>query len=211
VREAEDWVAQLKAATARGEHLDPSVGRGPFGEIAAAWLASNPNKRPTTCARDDAVIRTHLLPVIGDVRIGKLRPSPCCGVRLPEVRSSGKPVAGADDVRRLLDEIDPEYRAATHLGVMGLRLAEVVGLRVDSIDFRRRTLTVRDTINEVEGRFVDGTGKTGVAHRTISVPQSLLNELVEQPLQRSRRGGAWRWSDSGDQLPPPRVQLVSRV
>src|SRR5262249_22982243 len=31
--------------------------------------------RPTTCARDDAVIRTHLLPVIGDVPIGKLRPS----------------------------------------------------------------------------------------------------------------------------------------
>jgi integrase len=220
-REAEDWVAQLKAAVARGEYLDPSAGRALFGEIAAAWLASNPNKRPTTYARDAAVIRTHLLPAIGEVPIGKLRPShakavvdrmvvkglapktmttnygvlraicawavaddmiartPCRGVRLPEVRNSGKPVAGADDVRRLIDAIDPEYRAAVHLGVMGLRLAEVVGLRIGSIDFLRRTLTVRDTINEVEGRFVDGTGKTEAAQRTLSVPQSVLDVLAE--------------------------------
>src|SRR5262249_48707292 len=48
-----------------------------------------------------------------------------------------------------------------------------------------RTLTVRDSINEVEGRLVDGKGKTEAAHRTISVPQSLLNELAEH---RGRTG-----------------------
>ena len=46
------------------------------------------------------------------------------------------------------------------------------------IDFLRRALTVEATTNEVEGRFVEGSGKTKNSVRTFSVPQLVLDELA---------------------------------
>ena len=60
---------------------------------------------------------------------------------------------------------------AVLLGALGLRQAEAFGLRVGSIDFLRRALTVEATTNEVKGRFVEGSGKTKSFVRTSSVPQ----------------------------------------
>jgi integrase len=104
--------------------------------------------------------------------------SPCRGVRLPELSKSSKPVISTDDVERLADAIAVDYRVAVFLGALGLRQAEVFGLRVGSIDSLRRTLTCEATTNEVEGRFVEGSGKTKSSVRTFSVPQLVLDELA---------------------------------
>ena len=72
-----------------------------------------------------------------------------------------------------------DYRVAVLLGAMGLREAEVFGLRAGSIDFLRRTLTVQgDHQDEVEGRFVEGDGKTTASVRTISLPCLVTEELA---------------------------------
>ncbi len=227
-RDAEVWLAAQEAALQRGEWVDPARGRAPFSEVAASWLASDPNKRPTSRARDETVVRVHLEPLLGKLAIAKIKPShvravvermvdkglapktvrtnygvlraifnwaveddlisrsPCRGVRLPEDRPSPKPVVTAADVRRLADSIDPDFRCAVLLGAIGLRLAEVFGLRVGAIDFLRRTLTVRSTLNEVDGTFVEGRGKTVASERTISVPQSVLDELAAHLARKGR-------------------------
>lgn len=227
--DAEHWLTTIEATKLRGDWIDPERGRERFSDVAQAWLASNPNKRPTTHARDAAVIRAHLDPVIGSVPIGKLRPShvravvermvarnlaprtiktnygvlraiaswavdddliartPCRGVRLPEPRPVDRPIATAADVHKLTDAIDLDYRATVLLGALGLRLAEVLGLRVGAIDFLRRTLTVRSTINEVDGEIVEGRGKTVASERTISVPQSVLDELAAHLARTGRQ------------------------
>ncbi len=64
------------------------------------------------------------------------------------------------------------------LGALGLRQAEVFGLRVGSINFLRRTVTVEATVNEVEGQLVEGRGKTLNSNRTFSAPQEVLDELA---------------------------------
>lgn len=192
----------------------------PFKEVAAAWLASNPHKRPTTYTHDAAAIRVHLLPTLGEMRIGRIRPtdvqavvhrmharglgarairtnygvlravfnwavtndvigrSPCRGIRLPELTPVKKPVVSADDIIRLADAMDIDYRVAVFLGALGLRQAEVFGLRVGSINFLRRTLTVEATVNEVGGQIVEGGGKTPLSNRTFSAPQEVLDELA---------------------------------
>src|SRR5947209_13159372 len=59
--EAKAFLAALEADVRRGNWLDPALAERPFAEVAAAWLKSNPHKKPTTYARDAAAIRVHLL------------------------------------------------------------------------------------------------------------------------------------------------------
>lgn len=104
--------------------------------------------------------------------------SPCRGIRLPEPDSTPRRIASAVDIERLVDAMPIDHRVTVLLGALGLRQAEVFGLRIASIDFLRRTLTVEHTINEVHGRFVEGRGKTAGSVRTISVPNRILDELA---------------------------------
>ena len=192
------FLASAETDMRRGAWRSPDAGRLTFAEVAAAWLQSNPAKRPTTLARDTTVVRVHLLPVLGAMRLDQLRPSdvkatvdamtnrglgartvrtnygvlrailawaveddliarsPCRGIRLPEVAKTPKPIASAHDIARLVDAMPADYRVAVLLGAMGLREAEVFGLRVGSIDFLRRTLTVHATINEGGGSLRRG-------------------------------------------------------
>lgn len=153
-----------------------------FASIAHQWLASNPAKRKTTYARDAMVVRVHLEPVIGRVKLVDLRPSHCRavvtvmegrplkaktihtnigvlravlnwavdsdllarspfrGIRLPPIPPSRARTANGEDVLRLADAIPLDYRVAIFLGALGLRMAEVMGLRVGSIDFLRKRM-----------------------------------------------------------------------
>ena len=226
--DAKAFLNAVEADMRRGSWQDPASAARRFDEVAHEWLESNPGKKRTTFARDAAAIRVHLLPVLGNLRIGQVRPSdvqatvermrarglgarairtnygvlrailnwavntdiidrsPCRGVRLPALTAVTKPLVSADEVLRLADAIAPEYRVAVFLGAMGLRQAEVFGLRVGSINFLRRTITVEATVNEVEGVIVEGEGKTPNSNRTFSAPQEVLDELAAH-LRRTGR------------------------
>ena len=110
--------------------------------------------------------------------MARLQPSETCHHLRPRRRGT--------DVRRLADALPTHYRATVFLGALGLRQAEVFGLHVGAIDFDARTLTVSCTLNEVEGKFVFGTGKTETSARTIAVRRNVLTELREH-LQRTGR------------------------
>jgi hypothetical protein len=40
--------------------------------VAQQWLASNPKKRPSTWGRDEAILRLHVLPVLGKRAVGTM-------------------------------------------------------------------------------------------------------------------------------------------
>ena len=73
-------------------------------------------------------------------------------------------------------------------GVIGLRWSEVAGLQVGRVDFLRRTLTVAETLAEVEGRPVFADTKTRASRRTLSVPPAVLEELTAHLARRGRPG-----------------------
>lgn len=226
--DAKAFLSAVEADMRRGSWRDPASAARRFKEVAQEWLQSNPGKKRTTYTRDAAAIRVHLLPVLGNVRIGQVRPSdvqatvermgarglgsrairtnygvlrailnwavntdiidrsPCRGVRLPGLTAVKKPVVSADDVLGLADAIAPGYRVTVFLGALGLRQAEVFGMRIGSINFLRRTITVEATVNEVEGVIVEGEGKTPNSNRTFSAPQEVLDELAAH-LRRTGR------------------------
>lgn len=74
-REAEAFESDERASRRRGAWLDPRQAEEPLRAVAGRWLDSNPAKRPSSRARDESALRTHILPALGDRPIGSLTPS----------------------------------------------------------------------------------------------------------------------------------------
>lgn len=74
-RMAEQFQASLVMTRAQGTWIDPGGLARSFGDVAAEWLEANPAKRDSTRSRDASGLRTHILPLFADHRIGRLTPS----------------------------------------------------------------------------------------------------------------------------------------
>jgi integrase len=64
----------------------------------------------------------------------------------------------------------------------------VAGLRVGRLDFLRRTLTVAETLSEVNGRLSFADVKTAASRRTLTVPVEVMDLLAEHLARRGRPG-----------------------
>ncbi len=73
-RDADSYAKTVEADRLRGVAVDPRGQALPFARLAEEWLASNPSKRPSTLARDEAIVRHHLTPTLGSRTLGSLAP-----------------------------------------------------------------------------------------------------------------------------------------
>jgi integrase len=74
-RGAEQYQASQVTALAKGTWIDPAGLTRTFGEVAEEWLEANPAKRDTSRSRDLSALRSHILPLFADHRIGRLTPT----------------------------------------------------------------------------------------------------------------------------------------
>ena len=94
------------------------------------------------------------------------------------------------------DRLEALYSVAL---AIGLRRGEALGLRWDDIDLDKNTLTVRASLQRVEGRLQLVQPKTVRSRRTIALPQSAVTALRShrvRKLQERLLAGS-RWQDSG--------------
>ena len=187
---AQDWLASnpgkrpttyVRDADVIRLHLDPVVGKVQLANLhpshcrAVVSTMEAKGLAPRTIKTNVGVLRAILnWAVESDLLVR----SPYRAIKLPAIPPARGRRGDAGDVLRLVEEVPTEYRVAVFLGALGLRLAEVTGLRVGSIDFLRRTVTVQDTLNEVRGRWEPGDGKTKASHRTIALPAIVVDELA---------------------------------
>jgi integrase len=85
--DAERWLATQGADVARGEWVDPALGRMTFGDWAQRWEAGLSDLRPTTKALNLGVLANHLLPRFG-------------GWSLAQITTSDVKAMVADDLAR---------------------------------------------------------------------------------------------------------------
>jgi integrase len=71
---AETYQAEQRVQRTRGTWVDPRRAEVTFEEVAMTWLAGDPTKRGSGLARDESIVRNHLLPAIGDRPLGSLTP-----------------------------------------------------------------------------------------------------------------------------------------
>jgi integrase len=67
------WLSRAEADISRGSWVDPSAGRVCLREVVERWLTSNPTKRTSSLARDESIMRTHVLPWLGDRQVARVK------------------------------------------------------------------------------------------------------------------------------------------
>jgi integrase len=99
---------------------------------------------------------------------------------LATVKWPERATLSADELLCLARAMPARYRALVLLaGTVGLRWGEAIGLRVGDVDFLRRRLTVRQTVEEVTGRIrVVADTKSEAGQRTVALPTFLVDELA---------------------------------
>lgn len=115
------------------------------------------------------------------VRARRIHWNPARGVELPQdSKTDRRRFLTVDEIEALASTIDSMYRAMVLVGAYaGLRWGESAGLRVESVDVLRRTLTVDRTLVEVNGELSLGPPKTPGSIRQVSLPSFLAAELSD--------------------------------
>ena len=65
-------LASIEMDFRRGAWIDPRHGDLTVRALASQWLEANPAKRSSTLARDEAIVRLHVLPTLERRRIGDI-------------------------------------------------------------------------------------------------------------------------------------------
>lgn len=194
--DAQAWLDEQTARIVRGEWADPRAGRETLRAYATRWQGIQVSSAGTARIVDNA-LRLHILPRIGDHRIGNIRRSdiqalvkwleireihpandgepartlsagsirniyevlarvmdaamqdrvisvsPCRRITLPKDHDNEVEVPSLEDVERVSSALGERWQAIpVVLAGSGLRVGELLGLRLSDVDFLRRTVSV---------------------------------------------------------------------
>lgn len=135
----------------------------------------------------------------GAIRAKARRDNPAHGHRIPRRRR--RLVAGdvldMGQVRHLIQHVPERWRAAVWMLVLtGMRPSELAALRVRSVDFPRRRVSIDAALVPVHGyggeayTLAEGPPKTDAGHRDVPIPGWLCDMLAGMLAARAeRRGG----------------------
>jgi len=73
--DAQRWLSNIETTIHRGEWVDPAGGRMTVSDLADRWKAHDPSKRSSTKARDETILRLHILPTLGERRLREVTPA----------------------------------------------------------------------------------------------------------------------------------------
>jgi len=74
-REAQDYLASVTVASARGEWVDPASAKATIDELGPDWLRSQTHLKPSTYRSQEAAWRVHVKPHWGHRQVGEIRHS----------------------------------------------------------------------------------------------------------------------------------------
>lgn len=192
-------VVDLRASTLNRDlgivdnHLVPRFGEVPLAAITSAdvraWVASMNagTHSPATVRKAGQVLAKVMRAAVVD---GRIKRSPCDGVKLPAECSREMVFLSAEQVGDLAAAVDEHYRVlVVTAAYLGLRWGELAGLRTERVDLLRRRVSVVEQLTEVNGRLELGPPKTDAGRRSVSVPAFLVDLLGDQIEQRAEPSG----------------------
>lgn len=178
----------LRATTrARDESLYRNRIKPSFGDLTLdridrptlrRWVTelSDAGLAPTTVAKCSQIVRKVLAAAVDD---GNLGYNPADRLDLPRVEREETRFLGPEEIALLAESIDPRYRALVFLGGYGgLRIGEMLALRVRHVDTIKGRVEVLVTLSDVKGKLITNPPKTNAGRRTVPIPRLVADELA---------------------------------
>jgi integrase len=106
-KQAETFQARELADRSRGTWVDPWRSSLTFREWAGKWLGRDPSKRQSSLARDESVLRNHLLPALGSRKLATITPWD-----IQDLVNAWSETASPRTVRRQYDVVRAVFTAA---------------------------------------------------------------------------------------------------
>ena len=181
-------------------HILPALGDRPVGTIKPSTVAAalgtwSRTLAPGTVGQVLRQVRQILDAALAD---GLVASNAGKAVKAPTAPRRRDVHLTDDDVAALIAAAPEHHRALViTLVAAGLRISEACGLRVEDVDFLRRTLRIRQQ-RRPSGEF--GQLKTGCSRRDIPADDTLLDALAEQIRRWPRHDGLVFSSSSGRPL-----------
>ena len=182
-------------------HISPELGRIPLAKLTAQDVQSFLNRKqagglsPRTCQYLHAILRRAL----GQAeRWGLVTRNVARFVSSPRVpRAQVHPLTPVE-TKKLLAAVQGHRLAAlyTVAVAVGLRQGEALGLRWEDVNLEAGTISIRASLQRMDGRPLLAELKTERSRRTIKLPDICMTALAahreRQALERDFVGGAWQ-------------------
>ncbi|MBM7634026.1 tyrosine-type recombinase/integrase [Geomicrobium sediminis] len=129
------------------------------------------------------------------VKKGKLKNNPAALADLPSGKSPAIKVWDRDEVKHFLKVAEgTQYYIAFHLALAtGMRQGEILALKWDQIDVRRKTLSIEGSLKR---DMTIGSTKTTTGKRLVSIPQETIDALIrhdkKQKEDKLRAGSVYK-------------------
>jgi integrase len=112
------------------------------------------------------------------VDAGLIGKNPASGVQAPRLPHKEMNYIDPSGIGRLVAAVPERWSAFVLVAAYGgLRFGELAALRVERVDFLRRSVRVEDAFSEVNGKLHLGPTKTGKS-RSVSLPKSVVDALA---------------------------------
>ena len=162
-------------------HIVPTFGHLPLTAVTspmvAAWVQNMGTHLSPASVRKNAGVLSRVLDLA--ISYGLLRANSVAPVRLPAEPRHEQRYLDHAQVWTLADSIVPRFRAMVLLAVFGgLRAGEIAALRRSCVVPERNVVVVRETLVDVKGHSSFGPPKTKSSVRTVTLPRSIMGELV---------------------------------
>ncbi len=182
-------------------HILPGLGKQPLVKLTPQRLEAFFNHKrmaglsPQTVQHLRAILRAALSDA---VKWGLVQRNVAALVDGPRVPHHHIQPLSPDEARRLLEVVAPHRLGALFSVALavGLRQGEALGLRWEDVDLDAGTLTVRKTLQRIEGEFELVEPKTVRSRRTIALPSAAVDALrrhrARQVEERLKAGSMWK-------------------
>ena len=162
-------------------HVLPEFGHMPLTGVTTPYVAAWVEKMMLTLGAASVRKNAHVLSKVMELAVayGHLRINPVSPVRLPAEPKHEQKFLNQAQVWDLAASIAPRFRAMVLVSAFGgLRIGEVTALRRKHIVPERNQVIVRETVVDVGNTVTFGPPKTKTSVRTVTLPRSIMAELV---------------------------------
>lgn len=141
------------------------------------WVAASSERLSASTVRHNVFALRRLMQAA--VKQGLIKSNPAEDVSLPSPKSTEQRFLTQAEVTTLSEVIKVRYRAMVLVAAYGgLRFGELCALRRQDVDPMRCTVRVSQTLMDVNNRVSFGPPKTKASLRTVTLPRSVMTELV---------------------------------